>query len=149
MQSLFTFANTPSRHQPDLLHDGARNGRERRRIHHRQELLARGDKRAQHPSLRRHVGRRRLQGAAKHRLLRIAHTSYRRIPTTTTPSPRYSNRSASPARHMSKEGLFVLRSTVMNPLYQLAVREAEKDYLYDFIVALHGHASLILHEFER
>ena len=48
-----------------------------------------------------------------------------------------------------KEGLFVLRSTVMNPLYQLAVREAEKDYLYDFIVALHGHASRILHEFER
>ncbi|MDE6482918.1 MAG: hypothetical protein K2L01_04075, partial [Rikenellaceae bacterium] len=48
-----------------------------------------------------------------------------------------------------KEGLFVLRSTVMNPLYQLAVREAEKDYLYDFVVALHGHASRILHEFER
>ncbi len=48
-----------------------------------------------------------------------------------------------------KEGLFVLRSTVMNPLYQLAVREAEKDYLHDFVVALHGHASRILHEFER
>ncbi len=57
------------------------------------------------------------------------------------------------ARHhpqgICQRGLFVLRSTVMNPLYQLAVREAEKDYLYDFIVALHGHASLILHEFER
>ncbi|MDE7134189.1 MAG: hypothetical protein K2N86_02790, partial [Rikenellaceae bacterium] len=48
-----------------------------------------------------------------------------------------------------KEGLFVLRSTVMNPLYQLAAREAEKDYLYEFVASLHRNASHILREFVR
>ncbi len=48
-----------------------------------------------------------------------------------------------------KEGLFVLRSTVMNPFYQLAAREAEKDYLYEFVASLHRNASQILREFVR
>ncbi len=48
-----------------------------------------------------------------------------------------------------KEGLFVLRSTVMNPFYQLAAREAEKDYLYEFVASLHRSASQILREFVR
>lgn len=48
-----------------------------------------------------------------------------------------------------KEGLFVLRSTVMNPFYQLAAREAEKDYLYEFVASLHRNTSQILREFVR
>lgn len=48
-----------------------------------------------------------------------------------------------------KEGLFVLRSTVMNPFYQLATKESEKDYLYEFIASLHGHASRILADYAK
>ena len=44
-----------------------------------------------------------------------------------------------------KEGLFVLRSTVMNPFY-FAAREVRKDYLYDFVKQLHMTARRVLGE---
>ncbi|HIS34205.1 MAG TPA: hypothetical protein IAA79_04695 [Candidatus Avirikenella pullistercoris] len=46
-----------------------------------------------------------------------------------------------------EEGLFVLRSTVMNPFYELATSR-NKDYLEEFIVNMHGKAADILDRFE-
>ena len=41
-------------------------------------------------------------------------------------------------------GLFVLRSAVMNPHYATAVEEADKDYLRDFLAALHRVARQVI-----
>ncbi len=40
------------------------------------------------------------------------------------------------SKEYAEEGLFVLRSTVMNPFYY-AAREVGKDYLYEFLKQLH------------
>ncbi len=44
------------------------------------------------------------------------------------------------AADYAANGLFVLRSVVMNPLYQLAEQEAGRDYLLDFVRELHAVA---------
>ena len=43
-----------------------------------------------------------------------------------------------------RHGLFVLRSAVMNPHYGVAVAEAGKDYLREFVRALHREARVVL-----
>lgn len=53
------------------------------------------------------------------------------------------------AENYRRHGLFVLRSTVMNPHYPVAEREAGKDYLMDFVLELHRVTRAVLDEAPR